>query len=156
GVGRCAVHAEEAADPSEVVVDVLGGDGGDGKVERAADRLCDLPGGYAFFCDGVQPCAGGCLVEAEGDQAGCVVAVYGGPSVGSITGAAGDALVAGDRGEDGDEPVVAGAVHGRRKAQADGVYAVVDELDNMAPTDVGLLLHNDLGEVAAIIIEINT
>jgi hypothetical protein len=77
----------------------------------------------------IQTVTCGRLLQAEGDQAAGVEPANCGPSVGPVTGVAGDALLACDRVDDRDEPVVAGAVHGRCKAQAHGVHAAVDKLE---------------------------
>jgi hypothetical protein len=110
-------------------LDVVGGNRGDGQAEGPADGLSDVAGGYAFFRDGVQAGARRSLGEPESDEARSIGHVHGGPSVGPVSGVTGDALLAGHRRDHRDEPVVAGSVHGRGKAQAHGVHTAVDELE---------------------------
>jgi len=129
GAGRREVHAEEGADPPEMTLDVIRGDRYDGKGEGAADGLRDVAGGYAVFRDGVQARAGRGLRQPKRDEARGIGPVHGGPPVGPVARVAGDALFAGHRGDDRDEPVVASTVHGRRKAQAHGVHTAADELE---------------------------
>ncbi len=69
------------------------------------------------------------LRESKRDEARGIGPVHGGPPVGPVSRVAGDALLAGHRGDYRDEPVVAGSVHGRREAQVHGVHTAVDEIE---------------------------
>jgi len=69
------------------------------------------------------------LRESESDEARGIGPVHGGPPVGPVSRVARDVLFRGHCGDHRDEPVVAGSVDGRRKAQAHGVHTAVDELE---------------------------
>ena len=79
-----------------------------------ADRLRDRAHGHALLGDRVHDRHA--AFERQPEDARGVGAVHGGPAVGPVAHVAGDAPVARDGDQHGDEPRVARAVDGRRQA----------------------------------------
>jgi hypothetical protein len=70
------------------------------------------------------------VLDPEADKPGSVPGVHSGPAVLAVADVAGDAMTAVGFDDPGDEPVVAGAVDGRREPHADRPHAALGELEH--------------------------
>jgi hypothetical protein len=78
-----------------------------------ADRLGDGSGLHSFFGGGVQHRAGRSVAHRETDKARSVESMYRRPPVAAVVDVAGNALLAGDADQGGDEAVIARTVNRR-------------------------------------------
>jgi hypothetical protein len=75
----------------------------------------------------VQDAAGRRRLDREPEEPRCVEPVHRGPAVRAVADVAGDAGAPGDLDQEGDETVVAVAVHGRREPHDRGAHAAAGE-----------------------------
>ena len=110
------VGGEEVREPAEVLACVLGRDGDHREVEVATDHLGDLADRHAFVGDPVQNRSGRGRLQRQAEEPRGIEPVHGGPAVGPVADVAGDALLACDVDQGGDEAVISVVVNRRRQS----------------------------------------